>query len=55
MVVVVWCGGRVVDVIVGCDSMIFRCDSMLVVVDVVGVVWCGGMVVVWCCRMMVQL
>ena len=28
----VWCGGGVVvDVIVGCDSMVFRCDSMVVV------------------------
>ena len=29
--VVVWCGGRVVDVIVGCDSMVFLCDSMVLV------------------------
>ena len=26
----VWCGGMVVDVIVGFDSMVFRCDIMLV-------------------------
>ena len=26
-----WCGGMGVDVIVGCDTMVFRCDSMIVV------------------------